>query len=61
VITEQQGQELADELAIRFMEASAKNSINVEEAFFTLARSVSFQSDHLLSRSDSFLTLPPEK
>jgi Ras-related protein Rab-8A len=41
VITEEQGKELAEELGVRYMEASAKNSINVEEAFFTLARCVS--------------------
>lgn len=38
VITEQQGQELADELGLRFLETSAKTNINVEEAFFALAR-----------------------
>ncbi|SCZ89537.1 BZ3500_MvSof-1268-A1-R1_Chr1-1g01243 [Microbotryum saponariae] len=37
VITEQQGQELADELGLRFLETSAKTNINVEEAFFALA------------------------
>lgn len=38
VITEQQGQELADELGLRYLETSAKTNINVEEAFFALAR-----------------------
>ena len=38
VITEQQGQELADELGLRYLETSAKSNINVEEAFFALAR-----------------------
>jgi Ras-related protein Rab-8A len=38
IITEQQGQELAEELKIKYLETSAKTNINVEEAFFTLAR-----------------------
>lgn len=37
VVTPEQGQSLADEYHIPFMETSAKNSINVEKAFFTLA------------------------
>jgi Ras-related protein Rab-8A len=40
LITEEAGRELADELGIRFMETSAKVNEGVEEAFFTLARSV---------------------
>lgn len=40
VISEQQGQELADELGLRFLETSAKSNINVEQAFFALARCV---------------------
>ena len=40
-ITTQQGQALADELGIRFMETSAKVNEGVEEAFFTLARYLS--------------------
>jgi len=39
-VTVDQGRELADELGIRFMETSAKVNDGVEEAFFTLARSV---------------------
>ncbi|KAF0554643.1 ras-domain-containing protein [Gigaspora margarita] len=38
VITKEQGQALADEFGIKFLEVSAKANINVEEAFFTLAR-----------------------
>jgi len=34
------GKALADEYGIRFLETSAKNSINVEEAFFSLAREI---------------------
>ena len=36
----QQGRELADEFGLRFLETSAKANEGVEEAFFTLARSV---------------------
>lgn len=39
-VTEEQGRELANELGIKFMETSAKINEGVEEAFFTLARSV---------------------
>jgi len=40
VITTAQGQELADELGLTFMETSAKTNINVEAAFFALARDI---------------------
>ncbi|MBW0490379.1 hypothetical protein O181_030094 [Austropuccinia psidii MF-1] len=40
VIDESQGRELAAELGILFMETSAKANINVEEAFFSLARDI---------------------
>ncbi|CAO3657132.1 unnamed protein product [Mucor hiemalis] len=40
VITKEQGQTLANELGIRFMETSAKANIGVEEAFFDLARDI---------------------
>lgn len=38
VINKEQGQALADEYGIKFLETSAKSNIGVEEAFFTLAR-----------------------
>ena len=38
VVTEEQGKALAQELGIPFIETSAKSNINVEEAFFSLAR-----------------------
>lgn len=40
VISTEQGQALADELGIPFLEASAKTNDNVEESFFSLARRV---------------------
>uniref|UniRef100_A0A1D1ZIW7 Ras-related protein Rab-8A n=1 Tax=Anthurium amnicola TaxID=1678845 RepID=A0A1D1ZIW7_9ARAE len=40
VIAKEQGQLLADEFGIKFLETSAKANTNVEEAFFTLARDI---------------------
>lgn len=40
LVTEEAGRNLANELGVRFMETSAKVNEGVEEAFFTLARSV---------------------
>lgn len=39
-VTTEQGQKLADELGIPFLEVSAKNNINVEKAFYTLASDI---------------------
>lgn len=39
-VTKDRGEQLAVEYGIKFMETSAKASINVEEAFFTLARDI---------------------
>ena len=36
-MTTEQGQALANELGIPFMEVSAKSNINVEKAFYSLA------------------------
>jgi hypothetical protein len=38
VISKEQGQALANEYGLKFMETSAKPKINTDEAFFTLAR-----------------------
>ena len=40
VIDTARGQALADEFGIKFFETSAKNNINVEKAFFEIAREV---------------------
>jgi len=40
VVSTEQGQELANELGIPFLETSAKANINVEEAFVALARDI---------------------
>ena len=42
VVTAEQGQQLANEFGVRFLETSAKVNEGVEEAFFTLARYVLF-------------------
>ncbi|KAI9836084.1 MAG: GTPase Ypt2 [Sarea resinae] len=39
-VSTEQGQRLADELGIPFMEVSAKSNINVEEAFYSLAADI---------------------
>jgi len=39
-VTTARGQALADQHGIRFFETSAKNSINIEEAFSTIARDI---------------------
>lgn len=39
-VSVEQGQALADELGIPFMEVSAKSNINVEKAFFSLASDI---------------------
>ncbi|KAJ3363951.1 small GTP-binding protein domain [Allomyces macrogynus ATCC 38327] len=40
VISKEQGQELADEFGIKFVETSAKSNLGVEDAFFSLARDI---------------------
>lgn len=39
-VSKERGEQLAVEYGIKFLETSAKSSINVEEAFFTLARDI---------------------
>ncbi|XP_061426980.1 ras-related protein Rab-8A-like [Lethenteron reissneri] len=44
-VTKERGEKLAEDYNIQFMETSAKASINVEEAFFTLAREIKAKMD----------------
>ncbi|XP_078468610.1 ras-related protein Rab-8A-like isoform X1 [Lampetra planeri] len=44
-VTKDRGEKLAEDYNIQFMETSAKASINVEEAFFTLAREIKAKMD----------------
>jgi hypothetical protein len=39
-VTTQEGKELADQLGLKFVEASAKSATNVEKAFQTLATEI---------------------
>merc|ERR1712168_950603 len=47
-VTKERGEELAIEYGIKFMETSAKASINVEEAFYTLARDIKAKMENKL-------------
>ena len=49
-VSKERGEELAIEYGIKFMETSAKASINVEEAFFTLARDIKAKMERRLVR-----------
>ena len=57
-VSKERGEELAIEYGIKFMETSAKASINVEEAFFTLARDIKCKMEkRLVIISFFFLSL----
>lgn len=45
VVTYEQGEELAKELQVQFIESSAKDDTNVNEIFFSLARSIQEKLD----------------
>ncbi|XP_071140788.1 ras-related protein Rab-8A isoform X2 [Mytilus galloprovincialis] len=49
MVSKEKGEKLAIEHGIKFMETSAKASINVEEAFFTLARDIKAKMDKKLT------------
>lgn len=49
-VTTEEGQALADELGIPFIEASAKTNDNVDQTFFSLARRV---KENVLSATDN--------
>ena len=49
-VSRERGEALAVEYSIKFIETSAKSSINVEEAFFTLARDIKAKMEKKLVR-----------
>lgn len=51
-VSSQEGQALARELGCEFVEASAKNCVNVEKAFFDVVRSLRKQRQNPTSPSD---------
>ena len=54
-MTKERGEELAIEYGIKFMETSAKASINVEEAFYTLARDIKAKMEKKLVSQSIFM------
>lgn len=53
VVSKERGEHLALEYGIRFMETSAKNSHNVEEAFYILSRDIKAHIDKKLEGKDN--------
>jgi len=51
-VSKERGEQLAVEYGIKFMETSAKNSINVEEAFYSLARDIKTKTEKKLEASN---------
>eukprot|EP00128_Syssomonas_multiformis_P008359 Colp12_sorted_trinity150504_noHs@10513 len=45
-VSKERGQKVADEYGAKFLETSAKNNINVEEAFMTIARDIKRKMDN---------------
>merc|ERR1712065_94345 len=45
MVSTEDGQKLADEYGVPFLETSAKSSTNVEKAFFQMARSIKAKMD----------------
>uniref|UniRef100_A0A8C4N837 RAB8B, member RAS oncogene family n=1 Tax=Eptatretus burgeri TaxID=7764 RepID=A0A8C4N837_EPTBU len=50
-VTKERGEKLAIEYGVKFVETSAKSSVNVEEAFFSLARDIKTKMDRKLEGS----------
>ena len=57
-VSKERGEQLAIEYGIKFMETSAKASINVEEAFFTLAKDIKVNKTGLVIQHLLMLFLP---
>ncbi|XP_037090760.1 ras-related protein Rab-8A-like [Pollicipes pollicipes] len=55
-VSRERGEQLANEYGIKFLETSAKSSINVEEAFFTLARDIKSKMEKKLESSNQAKT-----
>ncbi|XP_050730366.1 ras-related protein Rab-8A-like isoform X2 [Eriocheir sinensis] len=61
-VSRDRGEQLAIEYGIKFMETSAKASINVEDAFFTLARDIKAKMEKKLevnNPNDKNITIKP--
>lgn len=57
-VSKERGEQLAVEYGIKFIETSAKQSINVEKAFYTLARDIKAKMEKkLVSFVDNFQEL----
>ncbi|XP_014681835.1 PREDICTED: ras-related protein Rab-8A-like [Priapulus caudatus] len=52
-VSRQRGEQLAVEYGVKFMETSAKAGINVEQAFFTLARDIKAKMENKLASHPS--------
>ncbi|CAD5111737.1 DgyrCDS1022 [Dimorphilus gyrociliatus] len=60
-VSKERGENLAVENGIKFMETSAKQSHNVEEAFFTLARDIKAKMDKKLQQEKTPDVVQPGK
>jgi len=52
-VSKERGEQLAVEYGIKFMETSAKTSVNVEEAFHTLARDIKTKTEKKLKEASN--------
>lgn len=51
-VTQEQGQQLAKRFGLQFLESSAKEGINIDEIFFTLAKGVKINLDKENAKSN---------